>query len=63
MIVDALTYRKNIVPERQRVYQNSHKPIYYRLPRSGLYLGLYKTGFTLGVAGIFYSAYSLVKGK
>jgi hypothetical protein len=24
-------------------------------------LGLYKTGFTLGVAGIFYSAYSLVK--
>lgn len=24
-------------------------------------LGLYKTGFTLGVFGIFYSAYSLVK--
>ena len=59
--------------------QNSHKPVYYRLPRSRLYLGtdalffcsngdvltgvlgLYKTGFTLGVVGIFYSAYSLVK--
>lgn len=24
-------------------------------------LGLYKTGFTVGVFGIFYSAYSLVK--
>jgi hypothetical protein len=23
--------------------------------------GLYKTGFTLGVVGIFYSAYSLIK--
>jgi hypothetical protein len=59
--------------------QNSHKPVYYRPPRSRLYLGdpyvlfgsnggvltealgLYKTGFTLGVFGIAYSAYSLVK--
>src|SRR6266403_1537638 len=55
--------------------QNSHKPIYYRPPRSRLYLGthafflcssddvltgvsgVYKTGFTLGVVGIAYSAY------
>lgn len=28
---------------------------------TGAVLGLYKTGFTLGVFGIFYSAYSLVK--
>jgi hypothetical protein len=59
--------------------QHSHKPIYYRPPRSRLYLGahrvsfrgnrriltamsgLYKTGFTLGVFGIAYSAYSLIK--
>lgn len=62
-MIDVLTYRKNLVPEKQREYQNSHKPIYYRPPRSRLYLGLYKTGFTLGVVGIFYSAYSLVRGK
>ncbi|KAI0005128.1 hypothetical protein BJV74DRAFT_807136 [Russula compacta] len=62
-MLDALTYRKNLVPERQRVYQHSHKPIYYRPPRSRLYLGLYQTGFAIGVCGIVYSAYSLVKGK
>jgi hypothetical protein len=28
---------------------------------TGVLTGLYKTGFTLGVVGIFYSAYSLVK--
>ena len=57
--------------------QHSHQPVYYRLPRSRLYLGiyelltsggtltrvpgLYKSGFALGVVGICYSAYSLVK--
>ncbi|KAI0268138.1 hypothetical protein BC834DRAFT_968358 [Gloeopeniophorella convolvens] len=62
-MLDALVYKKNLVPERQREYQHSHKPIYYRPPRSRLYLGLYKTAFTLGVVGITYSAYSLVKAR
>jgi len=62
-MLDTLTHKKNLVLERQKAYQHSHKPIYYRPPRSGLYLGLYKSGFALGVAGIAYSAYSLVKGK
>ncbi|KAF8272109.1 hypothetical protein EI94DRAFT_1719011 [Lactarius quietus] len=62
-MLDALVHKKNLVPERQKLYQHSHKPIYYRLPRSGLYMGLYKVGFTFGVCGIAYSAYSLVKGK
>ncbi|KAH9977665.1 hypothetical protein BGW80DRAFT_1283593 [Lactifluus volemus] len=62
-MLDALVYRKNFVPERQRLYQQSHKPIYYRPPRSGLYMGLYMSGFALGVGAIGYSAYSLVKGK
>ncbi|KAH9077052.1 hypothetical protein EDB83DRAFT_2347962 [Lactarius deliciosus] len=78
-MLDALVYKKNLVPEKQRLYQHSHKPIYYRPARSGLYmgtlqfffaaigkivtslLGLYKAGFSLGVFGIAYSAYSLVK--
>ncbi|KAH9965815.1 hypothetical protein BC827DRAFT_1180020 [Russula dissimulans] len=62
-MLDALTYKKNLVPERQKEYQHSHKPVYYRLPRSRLYYGVYKVGFTLGVLGITYSAYSLTKGK
>ncbi|KAI0254823.1 hypothetical protein BJV78DRAFT_1183144 [Lactifluus subvellereus] len=62
-MLDALVHKKNVVPERQRVYQQSHKPIYYRPPRSGLYMSLYKSGFAVGVVGIAYSAYSLVKGK
>ncbi|KAH9002231.1 hypothetical protein EDB86DRAFT_2898782, partial [Lactarius hatsudake] len=60
-MLDALVYKKNLVPEKQRLYQHSHKPIYYRPARSGLYMGLYKAGFGLGVFGIAYSAYSLVK--
>jgi len=62
-MTQSFSAEKNLVLERQKAYQHSHKPIYYRPPRSGLYLGLYKSGFALGVAGIAYSAYSLVKGK
>ncbi|KAH9045288.1 hypothetical protein EDB85DRAFT_1905805 [Lactarius pseudohatsudake] len=38
-MLDALIYKKNLVPEKQRLYQHSHKPIYYRPARSGLYMG------------------------
>ncbi|KAI0068560.1 hypothetical protein BV25DRAFT_1817422 [Artomyces pyxidatus] len=63
MVLDALVYKKNLVPQKQREYQHSHKPVYYRPPRSRLYLGLYNTAFGLGMVGVVYSAYSLIRGK
>ncbi|KDQ08225.1 hypothetical protein BOTBODRAFT_179998 [Botryobasidium botryosum FD-172 SS1] len=61
--MDALVHRDNKVPERQRAYQVSTKPIYLRPPRSRLYMGTYLTFFAVGMVGTTTSIYSLIKGK
>ncbi|TFK43885.1 hypothetical protein BDQ12DRAFT_719064 [Crucibulum laeve] len=53
----------NHVIEKQKHYQNSHKPIMLRGPRGRLYVGVYGVAFTAGVAGTVFSLYQLVKGK
>lgn len=58
-----LVDRPNHVLERQRLVQNSHEPIYYRLPRSKIYVRSYYATFAVGMAYTIYGAYSLVKGK
>ncbi|KAG2369792.1 hypothetical protein BDR07DRAFT_1604605 [Suillus spraguei] len=62
-MIDAVVQRPNHVRERQRAYQASHSPIYYRLPRSRLYLGAYFTLFGVGMCGTVYGIYELVMGK
>ncbi|KAG2042091.1 hypothetical protein BDR03DRAFT_623918 [Suillus americanus] len=62
-MIDTVVQRPNYVPERQRAYQASHSPIYYRPPRSRLYLGTYFTLFGLGMCGTVYGMYQLTMGK
>ncbi|KAH9948814.1 hypothetical protein B0H21DRAFT_820743 [Amylocystis lapponica] len=58
-----LVNRVNHVPERQRLVQASTDPIYYRLPRSRLYVRTYYAGFAVAMAYSVYGAYSLIRGK
>ncbi|KAI0322489.1 hypothetical protein OF83DRAFT_1167539 [Amylostereum chailletii] len=62
-MLDALVNRKNLVIERQKAYQASHQPIWYRPARSRLYMGTFKSLFALGMVGAVYSAGSLIIGK
>ncbi|KAJ8589052.1 hypothetical protein M405DRAFT_862459 [Rhizopogon salebrosus TDB-379] len=62
-MIDAVVYRQNHVPERQRAYQASHSPVYFRPPRSKLYLGAYFTLFGVGMCGTVYGIYQLTMGK
>ncbi|EGO02216.1 hypothetical protein SERLA73DRAFT_178046 [Serpula lacrymans var. lacrymans S7.3] len=62
-MIDAVVNKPNRILERQQVIQHSHKPVYYRLPRSRLYLGTYYSLFTLGMFGTTYGIYSLAFGK
>ncbi|TFY74706.1 hypothetical protein EWM64_g9306 [Hericium alpestre] len=62
-MLDAIIYKKNLVPSRQRAYQASHEKLWYRPAHSRVYMGLYKTGFTIGMMSIGYSVFMLIKGK
>ncbi|KAF9057819.1 hypothetical protein BJ165DRAFT_1521164 [Panaeolus papilionaceus] len=53
----------NNVLEKQKLYQNSSKPIMTRGPRSGLYLGVYGALFVAGILSTTYAGVTLVKGK
>ncbi|KIM46540.1 hypothetical protein M413DRAFT_24248 [Hebeloma cylindrosporum] len=53
----------NNVLEKQRMYQNTHKPIMLRGPRSNLYVGAYTALFITGMLGTAFAATSLVRGK
>ncbi|KDN44886.1 hypothetical protein K437DRAFT_212674, partial [Tilletiaria anomala UBC 951] len=44
---------RNTVPARQRAYQADPRPVFQRLPRSKLYMGIYMTIFTVGMYGTF----------
>ncbi|KAJ8502339.1 hypothetical protein ONZ45_g11858 [Pleurotus djamor] len=60
-MLSALYNKPNTIPEKQRLVQNSHKKIYYRLPRSGLYMGTYYATFAAGMVGTTYALFSLIK--
>ncbi|EPQ30258.1 uncharacterized protein PFL1_02374 [Pseudozyma flocculosa PF-1] len=61
--MDALVYRKNTVPERQRALQADTRPVYQRLPRSRLYMGVYMALFGIGMYGSFAGFYNMAVGK
>ncbi|KAL6309802.1 hypothetical protein BKA93DRAFT_758920 [Sparassis latifolia] len=58
-----LTNLPNRVPQTQKFVQSSHEPIYYRLPRSKIYVRTYYTGFAVAMAMTAYGAFSLIRGK
>ncbi|KAI0722712.1 hypothetical protein C8Q76DRAFT_719921 [Earliella scabrosa] len=53
----------NRIVERQKLVQSQHVPIYYRLPRSKLYVNAYYALFSVGMASTAYGAYQLIRGK
>ncbi|KAJ3516812.1 hypothetical protein NLJ89_g890 [Agrocybe chaxingu] len=53
----------NHVLEKQKLYQNSSKPIMLRGPRSNLYVGTFGVLFTVGMVSTVYAFTSLVRGK
>ncbi|PAV21052.1 cytochrome c subunit VIIa [Pyrrhoderma noxium] len=61
--MDYLVKIPNKISERQRYYQNNAQPLYFRPPRSKLYLRSWFTGLFVGLAGVGYGAFSLIKGK
>ncbi|EPQ58951.1 hypothetical protein GLOTRDRAFT_125270 [Gloeophyllum trabeum ATCC 11539] len=63
MVLNAVVNKPYHIIERQKMVQRSHKPIYYRLPRSNIYMASYYSLFTVGMCGVVYGAYSLIKGK
>ncbi|KAF8165692.1 hypothetical protein B0H34DRAFT_794057 [Crassisporium funariophilum] len=62
-ILSPLYNLPNNVLEKQKMYQNSARPIMMRGPRSGLYIGVYGAMFAVGMVSTLYSLTSLVKGK
>ncbi|KAF9651718.1 hypothetical protein BDM02DRAFT_3184234 [Thelephora ganbajun] len=63
MVLSALVNKPNRILEKQKFIQASKKPLHYRMPRSGLYLSVYYSAFTVGCVGIVYSCYNLIRGK
>ncbi|KAL0950113.1 hypothetical protein HGRIS_010110 [Hohenbuehelia grisea] len=49
-MLSALYNRPNSILEKQRRIQNDHRQLWYRLPRSGLYMGTFYATFTVGMA-------------
>ncbi|KAI0720381.1 hypothetical protein C8T65DRAFT_634341 [Cerioporus squamosus] len=62
-MLNALVNKPNHVVERQKLVQNQHIPIYYRLPRSKLYVRTYYAIFTVGMISTAYGAFQLIRGK
>ncbi|KAI0032947.1 hypothetical protein K488DRAFT_85398 [Vararia minispora EC-137] len=62
-MINSVVNLPNRVIERQKAIQASHKPLWYRLPRSNIYMGTYKALFALGMVGNVYCVYSLIRGK
>ncbi|KAI0776191.1 hypothetical protein BD413DRAFT_610864 [Trametes elegans] len=62
-MLNSIVYKPNHVVERQKLVQNSHAPIYYRLPRSKLYVGSYYAIFTVGMLSTAFGAFQLIRGK
>ncbi|KAI0774529.1 hypothetical protein C8Q74DRAFT_1368990 [Fomes fomentarius] len=62
-MLNAVYNKPNRIVEKQRLVQNQHVPIYYRLPRSRLYVRGYYALFTVATASTAYGAFQLIKGK
>ncbi|OJT05393.1 hypothetical protein TRAPUB_3834 [Trametes pubescens] len=62
-MINVLVNKPNHVVEKQRLVQASHEPIYYRLPRSKLYVRSYYALFTVGMLSTAFGAFQLIKGK
>ncbi|KAI0751058.1 hypothetical protein C8Q80DRAFT_1268350 [Daedaleopsis nitida] len=62
-MLNAVYNKPNRIVERQKLVQNQHIPIYYRLPRSKLYVRGYYGLFAISIASTAYGAFQLVRGK
>ncbi|KAI0700622.1 hypothetical protein BC835DRAFT_1411966 [Cytidiella melzeri] len=62
-MLSSIYNKPNRVYEFQKLVQTSHDPVYLRLPRSRLYVGTYYALFSVGMLGVVYGTYGLIKGK
>ncbi|TFK25975.1 hypothetical protein FA15DRAFT_703269 [Coprinopsis marcescibilis] len=53
----------NHVLEKQKMYQNDHRPIPLRGPRGKLYVGVFGVLFTVGMVSTTMGTWQLIKGK
>ncbi|WFD46192.1 hypothetical protein GLX27_000824 [Malassezia furfur] len=61
--MDPFLYKKNTVPERQRIYQADPRPVYLRAPASKLMYGIFLGFFWTGIAGITIGTFNQIRGK
>ncbi|KAF8204597.1 hypothetical protein BJ912DRAFT_1051950 [Pholiota molesta] len=62
-ILEPIYNLPNHVIEKQKMYQNSTKPIMLRGPRGGLYVGTFGVLFAVGMASTVYAFGSLIVGN
>ncbi|KAI1796130.1 hypothetical protein LXA43DRAFT_1090217 [Ganoderma leucocontextum] len=62
-MLSSIVNKPNRVVEMQKLVQNSHAPVYYRLPRSKLYVNSYYALFTVGMGLTTVGVYQLIRGK
>ncbi|EDP44693.1 hypothetical protein MGL_1175 [Malassezia globosa CBS 7966] len=58
--MDPIVYKNNNILQRQRIYQSDLRPVYQRLPRSGLYMGIFQIFFWAGIGGITVGAFNMI---
>lgn len=54
-----LTHTSNNILQRQRLLQADPRPVYQRMPRSGLYMGIFQFVFWTGVLGTTIGFYNM----
>lgn len=59
LYLNSIVVNRNTVPERQRALQADPRPVFQRLPRSRLYMGLFMTLFGVGMYGTTVGFYNM----
>ncbi|KAM0793715.1 hypothetical protein ACM66B_001140 [Microbotryomycetes sp. NB124-2] len=61
--MDALVNRPNTIHAQQAKLQADARPVFQRLPRSRLYLGVFLSLFTVGTVGTLHGVSLMARGK
>ncbi|CAO1636607.1 unnamed protein product [Sympodiomycopsis kandeliae] len=62
-MLDSLVNRPNTIVQRQKLYQADTRPVYQRLPRSGMYMKVYMALFVVGGLGTASGLWNAAWGK
>ena len=59
LVIRILTRTSNNLLQRQRLLQADPRPVYQRMPRSGLYMGIFQFVFWTGLLGTSIGFYNM----